>query len=307
MTLPNFLIIGAPRSGTTTLYDGLRQHPAVFMSPFKEPWYYALREIETPFRGPGDDHPTRRGVRTHEAYRSLFAGVREETAIGEASTLYLYSERALRAIAAELPDVRVIVSLRNPADRAYSNYLQHVQQGREPLAEFTAALAAEEERIKSNWSPFWYYQEMGYYAKQLVRYVDALGMARVKVVLYDEVNRNPLAVMAELYSFLGVDERFVPKLTARRNASGHPRSRLLHTALTKANPAKWIGKRILPEATHGRIKEWLTGIADRNLTKAPKLDSEVRRDLILRFREDLGRLEELLSRDLSNWYEDRQA
>ena len=124
MSGPNFLIIGAAKAGTTSLYHYLRQHPDVYMSPVKEPAYYASA-------GAGGE-PRRRGaIRTRTAYERLFEAATTERARGEASSQYLNDEAAPDRIAADLGDVRLIVSLRNPVDRAYSSYLGRLAGGTE--------------------------------------------------------------------------------------------------------------------------------------------------------------------------------
>src|SRR5436309_11753413 len=124
MTLPNFLIIGAAKAGTTSLYHYLRQHPDIYMSPVKEPAYYASASVAA-------RSGRSRGIRTRAAYERLFAAAGAERARGEASPQYLNDDAAPDRIAADLRDVRLIVSLRNPVDRAYSSYLGRVAGGTE--------------------------------------------------------------------------------------------------------------------------------------------------------------------------------
>src|SRR5215218_4707583 len=123
MTMPNFLIIGAGKSGTTSLYHYLGQHPEVFMSPMKEPKFFCFEGERPNFRGPGDDEEiNRKCVTTIDAYRALFDGVACEKAVGEASSMYLYYPKAPERIDHHVAGVRLIAVLRNPVDRAYSSY-----------------------------------------------------------------------------------------------------------------------------------------------------------------------------------------
>ena len=168
VALPNFLIIGAAKAGTTSLYRYLEQHPEVYMSPVKEPKFFALGGERLDYRGPGDEARMRgASVTSLEDYRELFRGVSTETAVGEASTLYLYSERAAARIKHHVPDVKLIAVLRNPVDRAYSDFLHLVRDGIEPLTDFPQALEAEESRIRSRWAPMWHYRRRGFYHPQL--------------------------------------------------------------------------------------------------------------------------------------------
>ena len=134
MAMPNFLIIGAAKSGTTALYHSLKQHPQIYMSPVKEPRFFAF-EGETPrFCGPGDDRFVRKFVTNFEDYLRLFEAVTDQIAIGEASTVYLtMSETSSRRIRHHLPHAKLIAVLRHPADRAYSQYQVRFSSGLEKL------------------------------------------------------------------------------------------------------------------------------------------------------------------------------
>ena len=145
MKMPNFMIIGAAKAGTTALYKYLEEHPQIFMSPQKEPRFFALEGEKIDFRGPGA--MTRfRYVTDIETYRLLFKNVSNELAIGEASTWYLYIPKAAKGIRHYLPNVKLIVMLRDPVQRAYSNFLGLRREGVEPLEDFTEAMVAEKER-----------------------------------------------------------------------------------------------------------------------------------------------------------------
>jgi hypothetical protein len=193
MTMPNFLIIGAMKSGTTALYHYLRQHPQVYMSPKKEPRFFAL-EAERLYLDRTDDQKplqTLSSVADIEAYRALFEGVSKEVAIGEASHWYLYSPRLRESeqhyipevIKHYTPSVKLIAVLRNPAERAYSQFLHFVRSGLEPLTDFAQALREEEARKRNNW-PFENYLSRGFYYDQLKRYFDRFAHDQIKVYLY---------------------------------------------------------------------------------------------------------------------------
>jgi len=130
MTIPNFLIIGAAKSGTTSLYHALKQHPKIFMSPVKEPNFFALEggELNYP-QGTVDPRYLAQCITTKEEYNQQFEGVSNEIAVGEASPIYLYHPQAPVRIKNCLPNVKIIVILRNPIERAYSNFLHHIREG----------------------------------------------------------------------------------------------------------------------------------------------------------------------------------
>ena len=152
MTMPNFLLIGAGKSGTTAIYRYLQAHPQIYMSALKEPQFFAIAGQ------PISDFPDLRGyeqevVTDLQSYEQLFARFAGEVAIGEASTWYLYNPQALDRIQQSLPNVKLIAILRHPVERAYSHFLFNRGIGREPLSSFETALAVEPERIAQNLSP----------------------------------------------------------------------------------------------------------------------------------------------------------
>jgi Sulfotransferase family len=170
--MPNFLIIGAAKSGTTSLYHYLNQHPQIYMSPEKEPEFFALEGRKLDFDGPDGKEVINRRIQRNrptniEEYRALFEGVSGETAIGEASPWYLYSVQAPSRISYYIPGVKLIAVLRNPVERAYSLFLYLRLRGQEPLSDFSQALQAEEVRKRDNWEWWWYYKDVGFYHAQL--------------------------------------------------------------------------------------------------------------------------------------------
>lgn len=296
--MPNFLVIGAAKSGTTALYYALRQHPQIYMSLTKEPNFFALEGKSPAYRGPGDqDAINGPSITSLAAYQRLFHGVSRETAVGEASTAYLYHERTSERIKHHIPSAKLIVVLRHPVERAYSSYLHMVRDGREPLADFSQAIQAEQARIRDHWEHIWHYTHMGYYSVQLERYFDAFDSGQIKIHLYDEWTTSPLQVMRDTFRFLGVDERYVPDLSLRPNVSGIPRNRLLQTILTKLNLAEAMFNPFLFARLCARSA---VSAANHNLIKPP-ISSAVRGELGLMFREDIMKLQNLLQRDLSAW------
>lgn len=306
MTMPDFLIIGAAKCGTTALYHYLKQHPEVYMSPEKEPRFFALEGEKPDFRGPADDRGINRCRFTDiESYRELFRGVSGEKAAGEASTLYLYSPKAPERISHHVPDAKLIAVLRNPADRAYSAFLFMARDSREPLSDFDRALAEEERRIAENWGPEYHYRLRGLYHSQLKRYYDRFDRGQIKVYLYDELNSNPEGVVRDIFRFLGVDDEFEPDMASRHNVSGVPQSRVLQSvylSLRRSSPAKSALKALIPEKPRREMyRRVLEGVQSRNLAKAPPLSPETRQALIEVYRKDIIETQELIGRDLSGW------
>src|SRR5688572_5407956 len=166
-SMPDFLIIGAPKAGTTALHAALNQHPEVLMSAPKEPKYWLCAGAPPPaWCGPGDKHSQQEWIWRHSDYERLFEPAVAGQVRGESTPFYLWSRGAHRRIAEALPDVKLIAVVRDPIDRAYSNWMHLWSDGLEPLEDFEQALAAQAERIDRGWAPFWRYIELGQYGEQ---------------------------------------------------------------------------------------------------------------------------------------------
>ena len=297
--MPTFLIIGAAKSGTSAVYEYLRQHPDVFVSDNKEPGFFALEGQVADFTGPGDRKFNRTCVTSLSRYQSLFTKVVNQPAVGEASTVYLYSPAAPACIRRHVPAVKLVVILRNPVERAYSGYKYLVRDGLEKLTSFEDALEAEETRIAANWHHIWHHKRLGFYHDQLKRYFDLFQSDQIAVYLYDDLQARPLAMMQNIFAFVGIDAAFTPDVSVKYNISGEPRSRLLHGALAHPNAAKNLVKGMVPAATRRRLRNWLM---EHNIVLTEtRIAPETRRHLVDLYREDIAKLESLIDRDLSHW------
>ena len=288
MTLPNFLIIGAGRSGTTSLYHYLRQHPQIFMSPIKETSFFAFENGQNQFRFP---------IRSLEAYEALFSKVTVERAIGEASPLYLVQSEAADRIKRHIPDARLIALLRDPAERVHAAWLAAVRQGTERQSLSAALLAYRRSvgRESTHANLF----EPGFYCRNLNRYIEVFGRERLSIHLYDDFRSDVGAVLRRIFRFLDVDDGFVPDVSVRYNASGLPRNRLLDAVMRPRRITRDL-KASLPDPLRRFVVTLGTRINRRNLVK-PDLSRELRRELIALYREDILALQTLLRRDLSSW------
>ena len=298
MTMPNFLILGAPKAGTTALYRYLKEHPQVYMSPIKEPKFFALEGEKIDFRGPYDwkkDYIT-----DIETYCALFKEVSDEVAIGEASPWYLHISKAPERIQHHIPDARLIAILRDPVERAYSQFLSLVRQGLEPLTDFAQAMEAEEDRIRNNWSPRWHYKQRGFYYAQLKHYFDLFDRSQIRVYLHEDFKTNSISVMQDIFRFLDVDDTFVPDTSQKHNMTYIHRNKVLHKLLKEQNPLKSILKPLISSSLREGIKTNLTTL---NIGKRPQIQPKVREQFIQEYREDILKLQELIQRDLSAWLE----
>ena len=301
MTMPNFLLIGAAKSGTSSMYRYLDEHPEIYMSPNKEPNFFAYEGWQPDFCGPGDAEATtnKRSVVNLEAYQALFEGVSGEKAIGEASTFYLYIPETPKRIKHYIPDAKLIAILRHPVDRAYSFYLHLRRDGREGTKDFYQALQQEEKRKSKHWSPVWRYTEFGFYSVQLQRYFDTFDRHQLKIYLYEDLQKNPVALIQDICQFIGVNDSYVPNTSVRYNKSDRvQKSRLVYNFSAKPNLLKDTLKPLIPEPLRKSIME---GIKKSNQDKPQPLDPELRQQLIPLFQDDILKLQDLIGRDLSHW------
>lgn len=263
VTLPNFVILGAAKAGTTALYHYLTQHPEIYMTPTKETNFFSLMDDRLDFRGPGDqEYISRFSITTLEEYRAQFRGRTTETAVGEASPLYLYCPQAPPRIREYLPDAKLVAILRNPVARAYSAFLHLVRDGRETAADFESALREEEARIRDRWEHIWHYQRMGFYHEQLKRYYDLFDREQIRVYTYQRFTTATPAVLQDLFRFLGVDDSFAPDLTVRHNSASipaHLRPPLLPDVWTELQRAYREDVLRLQDLTGLEVSHWLTG------------------------------------------------
>lgn len=283
MRLPNFIVGGALKAGTTSLNYYLKQHPEVYMSPTKEPRYFAY-DPAAPRNG--DDPGLHFPVTTLEQYAALFDGATTETAIGEVSPHYIISPIAPQRIKETLPGVKLIFSLRHPIKRAYSVYWQAVRLGNEnrPVEQ---ALTEAEHRVRN-----------GRYYALLRHWYDVFEPSQIKVILFDDLSRDALAVFHDVCRFLDVDDTFVPDLTIRnkggalKNESlGRFYERLKNSRLKQAVDP------LFPE----RLRDKVNDLRNRNFEEPPPIPAAVAERLQAYYREDVEQLEAFLGRDLSAW------
>lgn len=262
--LPNFLLVGANKAGTSALHRFLDTHPDIYMSSVKEPTYFAL---DGPPAGQTPDGSfTTDMVWERSAYERLFDDVAGEQVVGEASTAYLASARAARRIREEIPEAKVLAVLRNPVDRARSAHTMYVANGFESLALLPAVRA---ELDGCSWRK---YVRLGMYADSVALYRDLFG-ERFRVELYDDFVSDTGAAVRATYEWLDVDADFVVDTSKKHNVWSKPGGRAGRAA-----------RRIL-----GRTRD------------ERQIRPRVRREIAEVFEDDIRRLEALLDRDLSAW------
>jgi hypothetical protein len=294
--IPNFLIIGTPRSGTTTLYQHLKRHPDVFMSSIKEPMFFICEGEPDPSFGSLIAQP----AADWESYQSLFRGATNAKMVGEASTYYLYSPTACHRISERLPKVKLIAILRNPVERAYSHFLSNRLRGIETIPDFGGALAAETDRQRQGWFMYFFYREVGFYSPQIRRYLEKFPREQILFLLFDEISRHSSTALKKIHRFLEIADDDPQGFSTRYNSAGVPRNRRWYDFLTKPNPVKQLLKRFLPESVQYEI---LTRLLGYSIAKPPMKEA-VRCTLSKAYHEDILRTQELIQLDLSAWLEE---
>lgn len=279
MTLPNFLVIGDIKAGSTSLYQYLRQHPDIYMpSELKELRYFAYDE-----HNPYHLRANASRVKTLDEYESYFATCKKEKAIGEASPNYLRSPIAAQKIRKTIPDAKLIVCLRNPAERLFSLYMMHYRTGRTKAPFDEELFGYDAAWIKAN-----------FYWSDLKRYFDRFDRVQIKVVLFDDLRSNSMDVAKQLYRFLGVADTFSPHISVG-NRGGVPRNLVLYRFLIGAkNLIKGTG--IMPV----KFKQ-LWGDMRPRLMAHSEIEPQTRGNILEICRDDILRTGELINRDLSAW------
>ncbi len=310
--VPDFFIVGNPKSGTTALYEMLRQHPQIYMPECKETWYFAE---ELHHRTP----PRPEGIpRTLDEYLALFADARSDQRAGEASPLYLWSRTAAARIAQVQPDARIVAILREPASFLRSLHLQFVQTYVETEADLGAALALEAARSQGRQIPrytYWpqalLYSQHAQYVTHLRRYEELFGRERLLVLIYDDFRRDNEGTVREVLRALAVDDAH-PIRQVEANPTVRARSQRLHELLHSVS----VGRGPLSRAVKGSIKAVtpqrfrrgaVTTISNRVVFADPEPpDEAVMGDLRRRLRPEVESLSEYLDRDLVRlWGYDR--
>jgi len=294
--MPNFVVIGAPKCGTTSLFYYLKQHPDIYLPVRKELHFFSFPLLESHSNGPGDKEILSSLCASWDEYKHHYLDVQNEAAIGEVSPSYLFYAEAGQRIKSRLGGVRIIAILRDPIEKALSQYMHMVRDRRETLS-FYDALMAEPERRARDWGDIWMYAESSLYVDKLNHYFSAFGRENVRIILLEEFMSQPQKVMADIYGFLGVSMDFSCDTSRVYNKGGNPKSGVVSEFLARPNVAKTLLKRFIPERIRIPMRlalmEWNTGVKDG-------MDDRSREYLKSYFKDDTARLGKMLSREM-NW------
>lgn len=296
--LPDFYIVGAPKCGTTAMYEYLRQHPQIYMPFHKEPLFF------------GSDLTHRYGRMSYSDYQALFGGARADQRIGEASAWYLFSSTAAREIQAATPDAAIIVMLRNPVDVMYAQHSQLLFNRQEDIEDFAEALAAESDRAAGRRLPQgpirvenFLYRRMVRFAEQIERYFGVFGRDRVHVIVSDDLRCDPQGTYRSTVEFLRVDPAFTPDFTPA-NENKRVMNAWLQTLIWRPP----FARQVVPilrrfRATH-TLRAALLSFNSERATRAP-MPPDLRERLVEEFAPEVERIAALIGRDLSEWMKTR--
>jgi hypothetical protein len=286
MTMPNFIMIGVAKAGTTSFFHYLDQHPQIFMAPIKATNFFGYEDARDWQWADEGDSPLLQNfpVKTFEAYEASFAGATDEIAVGEVSPQYFRCPTAAQRIHDCIPDAKLVLSLRNPAERAFSGFIMRTRRG-ESVKGFYEELTLQSSHVKE-----------GFYYRRLKRYMDLFPRDRIKIYIFEEFKKESAKTLVDLYSFLGVDTNFAPDTAVKHNPAAIPKVRLLNRLFYNPTLIN-ITKSVVPEGLQEKLKQ----VQQLNLRTAPKLPADLRSKLLKFYREDILKLEMLLDRDLSIW------
>ena len=307
MTLPDFFIIGPPKAGTTALHAALAQHPELHLSRIKEPKYFLCGDRPPPQDGgPGDAHSYREWVWQRDRYEALFADAPAGTQSGESTPFYLSDLSAQKRIHDEIPDAKLIVILRDPVDRAYSNWTHLWSDGLEPIGNFLQACAEEDVRINKGWAPFWKYRQLGLYGEQLDHLFQLFPREQVHLFRYKELVDEPHRTLNRICEFLGVTPDVVTEVP-RENVSTfvehNARTRVLQAVIRVGAE---IG-RFFPPSWWRRVSAPLVQARRGDAANRPELSVDDRLTLIEYFRPDIELLQELTGQSFADWLGHREG
>jgi len=280
---PNFFIVGAPKAGTSSLYAYLNEIPGIYMSPVKEPNYFSRSTF-------ADDHPIK-PIRDKKKYLELFKGVKDEKIIGEASTSYLADPEAPKLIHEVSPDAKILISLRDPVERTFSNYLMLKRVGTLKssfLKELEISLKDEENKIQNK-----LILERGLYLNNVKRYFDLFGKRNVKIIFFENFIRNEKKIIEDILKFLNIDffiKDFKPEIY---NKFGVVRGSVSQFILQNRTLRR-ISEKLISPSGRKKLKE---KIILKNEPK-PKIEQTAREILVKFYYDDVQKLKELLGRDL---------
>ncbi len=308
---PNFFLVGAMKAGTTAVYDSLGVHPQVYCSPIKEPNFFSddldigqftlsdaransSFDADAYVLGPMDRPVHEAYIRDPASYSALFRMAGGKQAIGECSTSYLYSTAAAHNMRRAVPHARIVMILRNPVERAISQYYMECRIGTacEP---FGSLLNQDLAAPRKLWGNSRLYVELGRYVEQVARYLDQFPREQVKIIVYDDLRADFHGVITDILTFLGVDPALQPPAVGSSNSARVPRAAHINYLLNRLGVKNLINRTLPQPVIELGKRLYYCSPNDNGVTEA---DRERLRALLA---DEVVALSQLLGRDLSSW------
>jgi hypothetical protein len=299
MALPDFLLLGAPKAGTTALHVALAGHPQLCMSETKEPKFFLTDGPPPTGGGPGDAKTYAEYVWRQEDYERLWEHGEPDQLRGESTTLYLQDPQAHDRIRKLVPDVKLVAVLRDPVDRAHSNWAHLRSHGLEPVADFPRACMLGHRRAEQGWGPFWQYLEIGRYGRQLEHLFRVFDREQVLILLYRDLREQPVETLDRVCAFLGVETGLLDEVPAE-NVTAHVDDGLVNATLHRVLQGVDALGSVAPPL-HRTAQSLGVKLLQREQRTRPALSAEERMLLLPHYYEDLVVLEEQLGRSFAHW------
>jgi len=291
MRTPDFVVVGSPRCGTTSLFFYLKQHPEIFLPQRKELHFFSYDLLARNANGPGDRDVLRSLCASEAEYLQCFDEAKPRQVVGEISPSYLYYASVVsRRIYEKLRPVKIVILLRNPIEKAFSQYQHLVQEGRETLS-FFEALMQEKRRKELMWGDIWLYAESSLFAENVRTFLSIFGWQNVKVIIGEQLFASPRLVLQDLLQFLEVNPAVEIDPSNVYNRSGQVRLPVMARLISQESLIKRAGRRMLPGALRFRLRLLLQ---DLNTGRKPEIDAESRAFLRDFFHQDVRKLETIL-------------
>jgi hypothetical protein len=306
VTLPDFLLIGAPKAGTTALHSALAAHPQLFLSAVKEPKFF-LTDGPPPARGggPGDVQTYREHIWRRADYEALFDEAPPGALCGESTPFYLYDRQAQQRIRRLIPAVRLIVILRDPVERAHSNWTHLWSAGLEPNGDFLRACEAEDGRVAAGWAHFWHYTRLGRYGEQLDHLLTQFPRGQVHILRYRDLVNAPATSLDGICAFLGVRQGILTEVP-RENVTAHPHTSLSHVAVSKLVRGAAGAGRHVPGRAGIALTRPLERLLQRSAGGRKPLTWQQRQAALAYFENDIRLLEKITEADFGDWLQPRE-
>lgn len=308
MALPDFFVIGAPKCGTTALHTALHTHPQLFLSSVKEPKFFLCSEEPPPQQnGPGDAHSAQEWVWRRDRYEGLFDAAPPGTLKGESTPFYLSDFPSQERLRQAVPEARLIAVLRDPVDRAYSNWAHLWADGLEPEADFLTACALEDEREAAGWARFWRYRKLGRYGEQLEHLYSLFPKEQVHVLRYRDLVGDPLGAVDGICAFLGVETGLVDDVPSANVSTYVPPSLATRVLQETVRRGAEVGRHFPPKLWRVASGPLLRALQGRTTRVRPELDPDDRLTLVAEFTDDVRLLETLTGRSFGDWLGHREG